>query len=289
MSAFHVAFLVDRALIESALDALREYADGRDRDVLLAVLGRAWAARQVRRRTRTCALAASERDDLVGVLADVPPLSQAVSRAPVEVREAALHELRRHSALYVRVRSLDAPPVVVKGMRARVEEAIARLAPDTEAADEPVPELAVVSDAGGRELINVHDWLDQLLRAARSPDRPLVGLGSAFAAASEDEVEQEAEGGGWPGIEYTCYGMDPGSSIWCAPQISLPHAFGAGGAIVVGTAGGPMTYAVAGDPRSPDVAVSLLDVMSSLTKDSALVSFAALENDVDWPWEDPPH
>jgi hypothetical protein len=288
IGAFHLAFVVDAGLVERGVSAMARYESSGDAGALEEVLEAAWRERWRRRAEPTVDLGASRRGELSLLLRGESELVAGLASAPDRVRESAMRDVARLSALLTRFGDLGAPDVVRDGTREQLRIAVAALDPSTELPREPMPEVGSAMTPSGDQVPNLHDWLGHLLASMFVPARALVGLGREL---NPDLAGARSGAGIFPeerasGIEFTCYGMNPEESIWVSPEILLPRALCASTLVVVGVGGGPASFALAGDVAGEPTHLELASRVRALEPDEALVSFVGVENDVEWPWED---
>jgi hypothetical protein len=156
--------------------------------------------------------------------------------------------------------------------------------PFPDAQDGPPPPM--IEGPAGEDVVNLHGWLCDLLRVARREGGGLVGLGGAVAdlRGARALLLDEVAGPVASGIELTMYGIHTRDRRWTWPAVVLPRPLRHRALVVVGVAGGPASFAVAGDVTSVVLDPTLAARVHALVPGEALVSFVAVTNDIEWPW-----
>lgn len=280
-----VAFVIPRRFVAAIERALASYRPGGSARTLEKIYADAWDA-GVERRTRDVVAFGGARRELLVLLANDEALRERVREAPKMVRremvEAAANAARRLSPL----RKLAAPEIVIRGTLANVERAVAALDPARPLPREKRPPLADVGMVEGEPArgVHTHAWLESVLQHARDP-ASLVW--SRVARASRTKASGVDLSSMRPGIESTSFSVDPRSALWCRPDTTLPRVLDER-RIVVGDAGGPATYAFAGDPPSAELDGTIAKRLRALEPDDALVAFLWRGGGVDLAWRDKP-
>lgn len=285
----HVSFVAPRALIEGAVEAMGRYAGSRDEGALVRSLGEAWSLHQKRRRVQLTDLDGTERRRIERIAGDDPGLVNALGTVPAQVRKAALADVRRHASMLERLRQMAAPQVVQDRARMSLARSIAALDSASPMPVEEAPGLSYAGEADGSRTVNLHDWLEQLLRSALGSGGSDRAIARSLGAELGDPIRRQrptpsAGGRCWPGIDLTTYGSEPGHPMWRHPRLILPRPLEAGGTVVVGVSGGPATFAVAGDAPASAVGAALAREVRALSPGDSVVSFAALDEGVTAPW-----
>jgi hypothetical protein len=273
-----VALVIDRSLAEAADAAIAASQRGHDRRPLERALARSGHARSERHERERAKL----DEDVRRALIDAAPERASVLEAlEGDVRKAAVRKAARLAGLLAKLTELRAPDVVRSSTRALLHEAIDRLDPTAPWVPDPLPPLAVIEDDDGARRINLHHYLELMLRAALDETKP-IGTATEIATSGSrvDSLPPPV-----PGIESTAYGMQPNDMAWHLEHFILPRGFGpADRVVVVGLGGGPATWAVAGDVPSEMLDERLRDAVHALGPAEALVCFVWCENDVEEAW-----
>ncbi|HUH02962.1 MAG TPA: hypothetical protein VML75_13285 [Kofleriaceae bacterium] len=285
--AYHVAFVADAELLERAAAAMASYERDGDSRPLDEVLAAARHARWRHRAQERGILADAARREIERHLGGDAELLAALRAAPAQVRAAAARELAELAPRLARLRVLGVPPIVVQGTRTQVVAMLAALDPASAFPEQPDrPPLPMIEGPAGEDVVNLHGWLCDLLEVARRDGGGLVGLGGAVAdlGGARALILDEVAGPVAPGIELTMYGIHARDRRWTWPAVVLPRPLRHRALIVVGVAGGPASFAVAGDVTSAALDPALAARVHALVPGEALVSFVAVTNDIEWPW-----
>ena len=280
-----VAFVIPRRFVVAIERALASYRPGGPTRVLEKIYVGAWTA-GVERRARDVVAFGGARKELLVLLANDEALRERVREAPKMVRRAMVDAAANAARRLLPLRKLAAPEIVIRGTLANVERAVAGLDPARPLPREERPPLVDVAMVDGEPErgVHTHAWLESVLQHARDP-ASLVW--SRVARASRTKASGVDLSSMRPGIESTSFSVDPKPALWCRPDTSLPRVLDER-RIVVGEAGGPATYAFAGDPPSAALDGAIAKRLRALEPDDALVAFIWRDGGVDLAWRDKP-
>lgn len=278
-----VAFVIPRRFVAAIERALAAYRPGGPTRVLERVYDDAWEAGALRRARDVVAFGAA-RKELLELLAKEEALRERVREAPKMVRRAMVDAASNAARRLPPLRRLAAPEVVIAGTLANVERAVAGLDPAGPMPREERPPLVEIGmvDVDPESGVHTHAWLEAVLQHARDPATLVWSRVAQVSRAKAPPIELATMR---PGIETTSFSVDPKLALWCRPDTTLPRVLDER-RIVVGEAGGPATYAFAGDRPSSALDVAIAKRVHSLGPEDALVAFLWRDDSVDIAWRE---
>lgn len=275
--------LLERARVASIAAVLGAYGPAADRAPLAALLDDAWRSSVARREadlvdfgtTRT------ELTDRLGCL-DESALGAVVRAAPSRVRRAMLEAALAEAGRLETFKELGVPAPVLEGTRRNLRELVVALDPASPMVAREPPSLVEASGNGAGPFgVNLHAWLERVLECACDPAGLLTFRGEASSSPSASTPAPTRPMR--PGVESTAYSVTPSRAVWLPPEVALPRLLDDGD-VVVGEAGGPLTYAFAGDAVGAEVDPRIGARVAGLRGDEVLLSFLWRETSVDIAW-----
>lgn len=278
-----VAFVIPRRFVDAIERALASYRAGGPTRVLEKVYADAWKVGALRRARDVVAFGGA-RKELLMLLANDEALRERVREAPKVVRRAMVDAALNGGRRLAPLRRLAAPEVVIGGTLANVERAVAGLDPAGPLPREkraPLVEVGVV-DVDPESGVHTHAWLESVLQHARDPSTLVWSRVTKVARTKAPRIDLASMR---PGIDTTSFSIEPKPALWCRPDTTLPRILDER-RIVVGEAGGPATYAFAGDAPSKELDAAIAKRVRALGPDDALVAFLWRDDSVDISWRE---
>lgn len=283
-AVFHqIGFVVPKALLEGMETALADYFANAATELLERLLAAAWSKAATRLATKTDSLGEDRqvlRERLVGF--EAIKAITLLDAVPEIVRRSVRDDVLRRSRLLAAMVELGGGPLegVLEAGRADLEALIGALDPTSKMPAQCSPKLIPYYPHSSRgdepEGILPHHWVGEVLEYTRDPDAQTV---VRREVARTKRKKGDADVPMRPGIDQTSFGLEGTRSLWVPPEVRLPRNFDDGRS-VAGEAGGPLTYALAGDRLGRHVEPALALRARDLGAEDALVSFMWRKTDV---------